>query len=95
MRRWSREGVIRAFQEFGDTYGEGPRITDTTGARKLDWLPSSGTVNMLFGSWNKALIAAGFPPRSRGAGSHLVPPTSCVMRAVAKGYRNPGSHCEA
>lgn len=54
----TREALIVALQELGAELGKPPSLKDLDDAPSL---PSRSTFRSLFGSWNNALIAAGFP----------------------------------
>jgi hypothetical protein len=61
QREWAREEVLRALQHDARRRGYAPGADDWTRATKQR--PQRSTVIRLFGSWNKALIAAGLPTR--------------------------------
>lgn len=69
---WSRERIIRKIQQFAETYGRQPRVTDfiPSHARRIGhhgrvpeghW-PALETIARYCGSWNEAIRAAGFEP---------------------------------
>lgn len=81
---WTRERVIEAIQYWKELYGEPPASADWNSwhaRHKLDdeeraarfergswrW-PGHNIVIRRFGSWNKAIRAAGFTPRSPNGG---------------------------
>lgn len=85
LRLWPREAIVAAIQEWASVHGEAPAVgdwnpyqarevyhDDARAARyeadPLRW-PSHTTVYAEFGSWNSALAAAGFVPRSAHGGS--------------------------
>jgi hypothetical protein len=69
---WSREGVIHAIQEFAETYGRPPRVTDFSKAHAAarghagrvpdGHRPAQATIAKYCGSWNEAVRAAGLEP---------------------------------
>jgi hypothetical protein len=69
--RWTEEAICYAIRRWAEEYGEPPR--QRTWQRAIPGYPSFDTVRKAFGSWNKALVAAGFPPRSRGNPGHMDP----------------------
>jgi hypothetical protein len=75
----ARAAHIAAIQEWAAIYGEPPAVTDWSQqhareckdeARARRWLedgwPSARAVIKVFGTWNAAIVAAGFPPRQAG-----------------------------
>lgn len=71
---WNKQTVIAAIKKWADEYGEPPRATDwnphtpRSDPEKFysDFYPHVSTVQYVFGSWNEAIRAAGFKPRSQG-----------------------------
>ena len=63
-RTWSNDDIILALWEWVETHGEQPKCHDwvTSGG---DLHPSFTTVYKRFGSWNKAVKAAGLKPYTR------------------------------
>jgi Homing endonuclease associated repeat len=61
---WTRERIIAAIQRWHREYGYPPKNTDWQ-PRSTSWHPTISMVRAVFGSWNAALVAAGFPPRYR------------------------------
>lgn len=76
---WTPESVIEALQRWADAHGEPPKAEDWT--KKIDGYPTQSTVINKFGSWSKAILAAGFEPRKRGG--DLAP------RAATRSEREP------
>ena len=63
-----RASIVGGFQKFARLEGRPPGVQDAIAGA----LPFSHvTVIRYFGSWNEAVVAAGFQPRSRGAPGHL------------------------
>jgi transposase len=61
-REWTRDAVLEAFNAFWAEHGRSPRVNDAnTGGAGHQRLPRDNSVVRLFGSWNKALLAAGLP----------------------------------
>lgn len=58
-RTWTRDAVLLAFREWADDNGGIPP-TCTDIRRSGGRLPHQASVKRLFGSWNSALLAAGF-----------------------------------
>lgn len=81
---WTREAIVAAIREWVDTYGEPPAANDWNVHGTRHWLhdeararrfeeadghwPSHNSVFREFHSWNAALVAAGFDPRSPHGG---------------------------
>lgn len=82
LPRWSKEIVVEKIREWAELYGEPPTATEwnpgyakAKGRPELvvtfladDW-PHSSTVQRIWGSWNKAIAAAGFEPMGPEDGS--------------------------
>lgn len=78
--KWGKAGVVAAIHRFAERYGRPPTSTDFSPscARHLghEWrsarfhsdgdYPYSHTVVYTFGTWNAAIIAAGFEPPGPG-----------------------------
>jgi HNH endonuclease len=60
---WTRTRIIGALQRFGDRHHRPPRISE---CRLTQMLPSPTTIHRHFGSFAKALIAAGMVPDTLG-----------------------------
>lgn len=58
---WTRESIILAILRWNFEYGELPRWADWRNA--LPDYPSHYIVRRVFGSWNVAVVAAGYEPR--------------------------------
>lgn len=79
-RVWTRELIIERMQEFAEKHGRNPSATDFSPAlarqrgqieiakywKESGRYPATATVVKVFGSWNKAMQAAGFPPNKSG-----------------------------
>lgn len=63
--KWTRERIVSALQAWALEHGRPPSGTDwrVTGLWEH---PSTGTVLLKFGTWNAAMVAAGFQPRRPG-----------------------------
>ena len=62
---WSQDAVITAIRRHARNHrGKPPTLRGWQGAES--GRPETATVQRLFGSWNKAIAAAGFAPRNRG-----------------------------
>lgn len=61
-RHWTEERVVEAIQAWVREHGEPP--TGAEWKRSGDGHPVTATVVNVFGSWNIAMVAAGFPPRT-------------------------------
>lgn len=98
-KRWTQDSIITAIQKWADVYGESPaqpdwhpptarRLNDEARARRFEdargeW-PWLSTVAREFGSWNAAIVAAGFAPRARyGGGSNRLRARNCRQRTAA------------
>lgn len=73
-REWTDETIFQAFAAWAEAHGGDAPPTRVAGA--ASGLPSLCTVQRRFGSWSKAIAAAGLEPRSQG-----------IHRSVTKGQR--------
>lgn len=73
--------VISFIKDFVKRKGKLPTKKDYIRERKSNNLPSIYMIEKCFGSWNNALVRAGFTPRAQGVGSS----TKMVERAVRDG----------
>jgi Homing endonuclease associated repeat len=64
-KQWTREAIIAAIQRWHTEHGEPP--ISTQWQKKQNGSPTVPTVVAMFETWNAAIIAAGFTPRTRGA----------------------------
>jgi hypothetical protein len=62
---WSPDDVIAAIRRWADEHGGVPP-TNGQWVKKVDGYPSSSTCQDRFGSWSKAIEAAGFVARKQG-----------------------------
>jgi hypothetical protein len=62
---WTRERIIAAIQRWNAEFGSPPKGYHWHGRRVTSWHPRGPVVRAVFGSWNEAVAAAGFPPRYR------------------------------
>lgn len=63
-RQWTDEEIFEALNAWAAKHGgEAP---PATAAKAANGLPSTCTVQRRFGSWSKAIAAAGLEPRPRG-----------------------------
>lgn len=62
--RWDAPQIIAAIQRFVDKNGALPTANAWRSARRTH--PCGYQVRHVFGSWNKAIEAAGFTPRAQG-----------------------------
>jgi hypothetical protein len=69
IRSWSKFEIIVALQDWAIKYGEPPRVKHWQHASATH--PSASTVKNKFDTWNRALVAAGFPARSVGRAGHI------------------------
>jgi hypothetical protein len=73
-KTWTRESIVFAIRRWREEYGDPPYSKDWANRRtRPAGYPSTDTVRSVFGSWNDGLIAAGYPPRSRGVAGHMDP----------------------
>lgn len=69
--RWTRVTIISAMQTWEADHGEPPRAIEWS-HRSDDW-PSTIDVQRAFGTWNNAVVAAGYKPRrGREPGTHNI-----------------------
>jgi hypothetical protein len=59
---WTAENIIAAFHAWADKHGAPPKSRDWR--RGAPEHPARPTVEKMFGSWNKGMVAAGFTPRA-------------------------------
>jgi hypothetical protein len=64
-KKWTNELIIEAIQEWHLEHGDIPGANDWAKTDRPDWCPATNTVYRNFGSWNNAIVAAGFTPRPR------------------------------
>jgi hypothetical protein len=64
VKAWTRDAIVAAFQRYAAETGAPPLCEEWQKADRPDYAPSSGPVFRLFGSWNEAMQAAGFPLRA-------------------------------
>lgn len=62
-RKWENEEIIEAINDFFEKRGRQPSANDWK-YKSADDYPTTVTVIRAFGSWSKAIEAAGFPPRT-------------------------------
>lgn len=62
--QWTRDTIVYAIRLWYRTHSRVPCTNEWTSAGENH--PSRHTVSRVFGSWNEAMIAAGFQPRPRG-----------------------------
>jgi Homing endonuclease associated repeat len=62
--RWDPETIAYAIRLWHRTHSRTPFTSEWDQAGENH--PSRQTVTRVFGSWNEAMIAAGFDPRPRG-----------------------------
>lgn len=100
QKRWSRERIIEAAQEFDRRYGRPPASGDWEPAmarsrRRLDrvaafyadgcW-PHVHTVTLYFGGWNRMLEEAGLPTRAWHAGHEWTPEARARQSVSMRAY---------
>jgi len=62
--RWPMATVVVRMRSWADEHGRPPTLEEWRRAGTRN--PSAATVRRLFGTWNDALVAAGFEPRRPG-----------------------------
>jgi hypothetical protein len=98
--RWSDEAIIRALRDWVAETGDPPRRQDWSGERperaspaQHKWMrehpywPSSSCVAAHFGSWSKALAAAGLPARDLSFEDTLEERIETAWRLRAEGHK--------
>lgn len=60
-----RQRILELIQAWADVHGEPPRVNDWRHVKDTPW-PSYITVIRYWGSWDEAIMRAGFNPRGRG-----------------------------
>lgn len=60
-----RQRIVELIQEWAKEYGEPPKVNDWRIIKGTPW-PSYITVIRYFGSWDEAIMSAGFLARGRG-----------------------------
>lgn len=58
---WTREEVVEAIYRWAFLHGEIPQARDWV--TSVDGFPTESWVRKLFGTWNAAIVAAGYEPR--------------------------------
>ncbi len=99
-RRWSDEAILRALRQWAEEMGEPPRRQDWSGERphhapagQRKWMrehpywPSSSCVANHFGSWGKALRAAGLLKRAHEFEDRVAERIQTACRLRARGHR--------
>lgn len=71
---WTRDLIIEAIRRYVREYGEIPPSKALTTNRRPEYMPTTATIRERFGSYNAAIRASGYRPRSRGAAGHIIPP---------------------
>lgn len=59
--RWDRQSIVTAILRWRFQNGRLPRAHEWQGGQSSEW-PSTATVRRYFGSWNGAIVAAGYEP---------------------------------
>lgn len=87
--RWPDEVILERLREDAECQGAAPKA--------LDWAlatpdrPAARTVALRFGSWSRALAAAGLRARPLGGGSRCQPwSRRAVLKALRREYRETG-----
>jgi hypothetical protein len=62
--RWTPETIVYAMGLWARRHSRAPFMSEWDQAGENH--PSRQTVSRVFGSWNEAMVAAGFNPRPRG-----------------------------
>lgn len=85
---WTREAIIACIQQWADESGGiPPATTDFVRGRADDLpVPSVTHVQRMFGSWNAAIIAAGFEPHAMGPVGGCTRLTPQQQRECARRY---------
>lgn len=78
-KKWTREAMLAAIRAFAEEHGRAPAVKEWD--RRTDDGPGRNAIAYEFGSWNRAITAAGLTPRIRGqkiaplsAGPRTTPP---------------------
>jgi hypothetical protein len=79
--RWPVNTVVARLRAWTDDHGRPPTLEEWRRASARH--PSSATVRRLFGTWNDALVAAGFEPRRPGV--PVAPRSATHVRCAASG----------
>lgn len=82
--RWTEERIITMLRAHARRKGRTPRQEDFLLARKTT--PSWMTVVGVFGSWNKAIVAAGLKPRPAQRLGEVLWTKAKILRAVKRFY---------
>lgn len=77
--KYSKEDIINAIVDYHKTTGNIPGYNDLS-------KPGSTTAEKHFGSWNKAIIAAGFIPNESGFGVPTIGKDGHTYRSAAEAY---------
>lgn len=83
---WTPDAIVCAIQEWADEHGGVPPTATDSFTSGRDALPAVTTVQKAMGSWNAAIIAAGFEPHAIGPVGGYDPLTPEQRRACAERY---------
>lgn len=85
---WTRDAILLAIREWADEHGGiPPSANDFHRGRAVGLpLPSVERVQARFGSWDAAIIAAGFEPHARGPVGGFTRLTEVQRRECARRY---------
>lgn len=82
--KFSREQIIHEILEFKFSHGRLPTYREFSAPDPNRRRPSSRTIERVFGSWNGALVAAGYdPPFARRSAKSYRASISAVTKAAA------------
>jgi len=86
---WTREATISVIQEWAAEHGGVPPTSMDFTRAKVGGahVPAVNSVIKRFGTWNKAIIAAGFEPHRTGPVGGYTPLTPMQRRQAARRYR--------
>jgi hypothetical protein len=88
-RKCSMEECISAIQRFHSEYGRVPVRQDFVGLSRPEWAPSATIVTEVFGSWNKAIVAAGFRLRKSPGTETAEEIVQALLKFAAENNRAP------
>lgn len=88
-RVWTPEAILCAIQEWADDHAGIPPTANAWTRERIrsDLVPAVSYVLQAFGSWNAAIIAAGYEPHPTGPVGGYTPLTPAQRKACARRYK--------
>lgn len=88
-RVWTPDAILLAIQEWADEHGGIPPSASAWYCERShnEGVPAVSYVQRVFGSWNKAIVAAGYEPHASGPVGGFIPLTLAQRRVCARRYK--------